>query len=856
MDTRRDFLKKAILMSGATGLAGVMPPSIQKAMAIDPEAGSTYLDAEHIVFLMQENRSFDHCFGSLSGVRGYNDPRAITLPNGNLVWLQTNKAGETYAPFRFDIRDTKITWMGSIPHSRPSQVDADNHGKYDGWLDAKKSGNEKFASMPITLGHYTREDLAFNYSMADAFTICDQNFSSGMTCTWPNRLFFWSGTIRGEKTGDVKAYITNDIPWGEAHWKTYPERLEENGISWKVYQNDLSAGGGMTGDQRAWLSNFGCNPLEFLSQFNVRYYPRYVETVKRRLNVLPAAIAALKKRQAGMASTAKGYGKLSREIEVKQKVLDDTKAELDQWTTDHFEKLTDFQKNIYKKAFSTNAGDPDYLELSTLRYQDQGQDREVVVPKGDILYEFRKDVESGNLPTVSWLVPSQNFSDHPSAPWYGALLTSEILDILTKNPEIWKKTIFVLTYDENDGYFDHIPPFVAPDPKDPKTGKCSPGLNETGVEYIRKEQEIAEGMSKGSARTAPIGLGFRIPMIIASPWSRGGKVCSEVFDHTSSLQFLEHFLEKKWGKKVIEDNISAWRRTVTGDLRSVFSGPEENGKREVEFLRKDPFIEKIYNAKFKKVPSFKMLNAQEIAEINQDPHSSSLMSHQEPGVRPSRPLPYELYAEGGLSADRKSFRLTMKAGNKVFGDRTAGSPFNVYVPGAFVTRESEGKDQPVFESVRTWHYAVKAGDSLSDDFSLAHFRGGSYHLRVYGPNGFFREFAGDGKDPGLEVSCGYEAAGMLKNGLTGNVELKLKNAANTPLEITLQDRSYGNPAVSRSVAPGSEITAPLDLKKSAGWYDFSVTVKGNSSYERRYAGHVETGKESITDPFMGRTVKA
>ena len=170
-----------MLLSGAAGLSSAVPASIQSALTINPEPGSSYLDAEHVVILMQENRSFDHCFGALRGVRGFNDPRAITLPDKNLVWLQTNEAGETYAPFRFDIHDTKITWMGSIPHSRPSQVDADNRGKYDQWLNAKRSGNKKYANMPLTLGHYIREDLPFNYAMADAFTVCDQNFCSAMT---------------------------------------------------------------------------------------------------------------------------------------------------------------------------------------------------------------------------------------------------------------------------------------------------------------------------------------------------------------------------------------------------------------------------------------------------------------------------------------------------------------------------------------------------------------------------------------------------------------------------------------------------------------------------------------------------
>src|ERR1043165_1007460 len=109
MDSRRDFIKKAAMLSGGLGFFS-LPASIQKALAIDPADGSTYLDAEHIVLLMQENRSFDHTYGTLQGVRGFNDPRAITIPGNNLVWLQQTKDGDTYAPFRFDIKGTKITW--------------------------------------------------------------------------------------------------------------------------------------------------------------------------------------------------------------------------------------------------------------------------------------------------------------------------------------------------------------------------------------------------------------------------------------------------------------------------------------------------------------------------------------------------------------------------------------------------------------------------------------------------------------------------------------------------------------------------------------------------------------------------
>src|SRR5215813_11929633 len=152
--TRRNFLKQAAMASAAAGFSDILLPSIARAMSIDPAEGSSYLDAEHVVILMQENRSFDHTYGTLRGVRGFNDPRAIALPNKNPVWLQTNAAGYTYAPFRLNIKDTNATWMGSLPHSWTNQLDARNAGKYDRWLDAKRSGHKEYAHLPLTMGFY------------------------------------------------------------------------------------------------------------------------------------------------------------------------------------------------------------------------------------------------------------------------------------------------------------------------------------------------------------------------------------------------------------------------------------------------------------------------------------------------------------------------------------------------------------------------------------------------------------------------------------------------------------------------------------------------------------------------------
>src|SRR4030095_725693 len=173
---------------------------------------------------------------------------------------------------------------------------------------------------------------------------------------------------------------------------------------------------------------------------------------------------------------------------------------------------------------------------------------------------------------------------------------------------------------------------------------------------------------KDQARESSIGLGYRVPLVIASPWSRGGWVNSEVFDHTSSIQFLEKFLSQKFGKKIEEPNISAWRRTICGDLTSVFRPYNDEKLNNPEFLDRDEFIESIHKAQFKNPPSnYKRLTKKEIEQINKKPDSSPFMPVQERGIRSSSALPYELYADGMLSEDKNSVEISMKAGNEFFG---------------------------------------------------------------------------------------------------------------------------------------------------------------------------------------------
>jgi phospholipase C len=837
MDTRREFLRKTALLSGGAAVLNMLPPVIQKALAIDPEPGSTFYDAEHIVFLMQENRSFDHIFGNLQGVRGYNDPRAIHLPNGNRVWLQSTGSGDTYAPFHLSTRDTKVAWMGSLPHGWSDQTDARNEGKYDRWLEVKRARRKDYADLPLTLGYCDRSDFPFYYSLADAFTVCDQSFCSSITGTHPNRYYWMSGSVR-DNPADVasKAHLWNitDYNKPELGWKTFPERLEENGISWKIYQNELTMGFGLDGED--WLSNFGTNVLEYFRQYNVRLHPGSIANLQTKKDNISRLIADLEK--AGGTDDAS-----QRKLAAARKVLAGIEADQAGYTTDRFNGLSSLEKTLNEKAFTTNIKDPFYHDLTSFGYEENGTQRTLNIPKGDLLHQFREDVENGRLPTVSWLSSPANFSDHPSEPWFGPWYVSEVMDILLKNPEVWKKTVFILTYDENDGYYDHVPPFVVPDPYKDHTGKVSKGIDPR-MDFATRDQQVNPSASADRIREAPIGLGYRIPMVIASPWTRGGFVCSEVFDHTSSLQFLETFLAKKSGKNVREGNITQWRRTVCGDLTSAFRPYNGQPITRPEYITKEPFLENINEAQFKGIPdNYRKLTPDEIAQINTDPLQSPWFPRQEKGTRPACALPYELYVNGRYDSSANRYTISFQAANIVFGQKAAGSPFYVY---ALTPYQSE--------ILRCWNYAVAAGDSLEDEWDVQAFDNARYHLRVYGPNGFYREFKGDAGNPGMLTSIGYEHARLNPARLTGNLVATVINKDMVEHRITITDNGYKAKTIARLIPPGSHTTILLDLSKQQGWYDFSLQVHGHDGFEERVAGKVETGTIGKTDPLMGGMV--
>ena len=785
MISRRDFLRSAAALTGSAFVWGSIPEAVARAYGIDPELGSTWKDAEHVVILMQENRSFDHSYGAMRGVRGYRDPRVHRQPDGRPVWFQTDAEGRTYVPFRLDIKDTNVTWIGGLPHSWTDQVDARNGGKYDQWLICKARKD-----LPLTLGHYQREDIPFYYSLADCFTICDQAFCSSLTGTTPNRLFLWSGTIRRDAKDNPKVQNSEAVYDAEVGWTTFPERLEDAGVTWKVYQNDLYIESGFKGEEEEWLANFGDNRLEYFTQYRVRFAKNRRAWVQKRLAALPDEIVAASAKLDELQGEDKD--KATKKLASLQNQLQSLKAEADEYNEETWNKLSSRDRALFEKAFADNSFDPDYRLLEELEYTEGDKTRKVKVPKSDVLAGFRRDVSSGNLPQVSYLVAPQAFSDHPSSAWYGAWYVSEVMKILTDDPEVWKKTIFILCYDENDGYFDHVPPFIAPHPDRPETGKAS------------KEIDTTLDIANTYRRDHSIGLGFRCPLVVASPWNRGGNVNSEVFDHTSIIQFLETWLALK-GKKVHESNISSWRRAICGDLTSTFKRFNGEHYELPTYQDRNKTIVGIHQARYK--PAAKRADGLSTEEVE----TLDVGAAQEAGTRPACALGYDLSVNGEIVGG--ALELMFQARRDRLGRAAIGAPFNLYIYG---------------DEMQARAYALVAGGELRDSIPVQE----RYHVKIDGPNGFLREFSGSGAAPSVHVEPGSD-----------HLTVQIKAAQDQT--VTVRDHSYGASPIQKS---GNNLKIVVDVRKQNGWYDFSVE---GPNFDYRYAGRLENGKWTITDPAMG-----
>jgi phospholipase C len=707
---RREFLRRSANVVGAAASLSLLPPSIRRALAIPAAVQTqTIQDIKHVVILMQENRSFDHYFGTLRGVRGFGDPFPIPLQSGKSVWYESD-GNKEIPPYHLNPEVSSALLVPDTPHNFSDAQAAWNQGMFGRWPLYKTQ---------YSMGYYRRADIPFQYALAEAFTICDAYHCSVSTCTDPNRIVAFSGSnfdptlrVQGINCTDANAEATNlrclvtgTMPTpgykftGRAlTWPTLPELLQAAGVSWRIYQNPNDNWGGLM------------------------------------------------------------HGGLA------------------------------FQN--FRDATSTS-GSALYERGMTLR----------------TIENLHQDVLAGNLPQVSWILPSPQQSEHPSAssPDAGAYFISQVLDAITADPTVWSQTALFVTFDENDGFFDHAPPPAVPS-YDTAGNLAGGSTLSLAGEYFDGSIGNLLDVSTVTGSVRPLGLGARVPMYVISPWSRGGWVNSQVFDHTS----LGMFLEKRFGVTV--SAISPWHRAVSGDLTSAFDFTAPN----------DAALPSLPNTS-----DYATVNAAQAKLPLPVAPAQPQALYQEKGFRSSRALPYVLNTSAYVRASGVSLTFT-NAGAQ-------GAVFQVY-------------DLLNLDRLPR-RYTVEAGKSLTDAWAAG--TDGAYSLSVYGPNGFFRSFTGS--------TTAWTAGTFKPEILVGyNVSLKellvhVRNAGPQAgsLTVTPNNSFVGSSILTVAVPANGEVQEALSLVNSVNWYDFTAATGG---FGRRFAGRMETGADGISDPAMAITL--
>jgi phospholipase C len=344
-----------------------------------------------------------------------------------------------------------------------------------------------------------------------------------------------------------------------------------------------------------------------------------------------------------------------------------------------------------------------------------------------------------------------------------------------------------VTYDEEGGFFDH---------KVPPTPATSDEVGASTVDTVNEGYPGSPPFQAG-----PYGLGLRVPMIVVSPWSRGGFVNSQLFDHTSLIRFLEaRFADHN--PDLVESNITPWRRAVVGDLTSAFDFRDPNTKR----------------PRLPDTSSFAPPNTDRYPDFDVVAPTGPQMPGQERGVRPARALPYSLQANATVAGDgavRLDFRNS--------GRQTA----------VFQVWSAEPTDAP-----RT--YTVEPGKRLDGSWPAS---AGDYELSVHGPNGFLRRFQGGGAADRARLDVSADDHG-------DDLRLTITNPTNRRVSVRVTD-GYSGHGSDRQLQQGASWSTTWSTGKLFGWYDLTVQVASDAGFAYRLAGHVEDGRDSASDPGMG-----
>jgi phospholipase C len=699
------------MAAGSGAAIALLPHLVERAMAIPANnATGTIKDVEHIVVFMQENRSFDHYFGMLNGVRGFGDPRPAPIAGGRAIWAQpSDEHPDGYVlPYHGDSKSSQSFTVDGSAQGHQANLTIFNRGRCDRWGATRELHKRML--------HYGPSDLPFYYALANAFTICDAYHCSTLTQTYPNRLHLFTGCNGGGTVGgdpEMTNYGEDETPSADMatdlplrpdafRWTTYAERLQQAGVSWKVYQE---------------YDNYGDNLLSIFPAF--RPCDRGSDLYRRGRS----------------------------------------------WVSEH------------KTGVDRTRSDGEQL-----------------------VEAFREDLAAGTLPRISWIVTAEDLSEHPEAePSKGEHVAARLIEALVDHPEMFARTVFIINYDESGGFYDHMPSPVPP--VDP-----GQGFSTVPVDGEIKDYGKAEVANPGRH---PIGLGVRVPAIIVSPWSRGGFVCSELFDHTSVLQFME----RRFG--VHEPNISAWRRSVCGDLTSAFDFTDPNRDRaSLTLPGTDDFLERVARSK---------TGSANIIPAVQKPTA------QMPGQRRSRPLPYDLDISGFVTPEGR-FRLKM-----VNRGRT-GAALTVY--------DNSHRSAP-------WHYTIGANASHeNEEWHVANGGSDDYDLTLTGPDGLHRQYAGT-----LVAGTRVEAF-LVHLPAEDAVELQFVNGGDQPVlfevgfDAAYSERS-GHSRIIR-VAAKTVRKKRWHLARHDNWYDLAVRAPHDPKFLRHFAGKVETGRPGRTDPAIGK----
>ena len=587
---RRTFLH----LLGAGAFAGAFNASIRRALAIPAHHRTgTIADVEHIVILMQENRSFDHYFGTLRGVRGFGDPRAGQAALRAIRCGASRTARGAVLPFHPD----RARPRAAVPRGPAARLDRPR--TTPGTAASTTAGCRSKGTS--TMAYLTRDDIPFHYALADAFTVCDAYHCSFLGPTDPNRYHMWTGWVGND--GKNGGPVLDNAEAGY-DWSTYPERLQPAGISWKVYQDvgeglDAAHFWGWTDDD-AFIGNYGDNSLLYFHQYQ---------------NAQP--------------------------------------------------------------------GSPLY----------EGALRGTNIARAATLFDLlQHDVADNRLPQVSWIVAPGGLH----GAWQLAAQLRRLVRLAgARHADLEPRGL----------QQDRALPDVRRErrPVRPHGAADAAAVARRGA-LDGRHRPTRSSPATPTSRPGRIGLGVRVPMIVISPWSKGGWVNSEVFDHTSLIRFIEQrFGARRRALREHEHHAVAPRRHRRSHLGVRLQTPERRPRHAAQHRRLRP------------------AGQGSAPRLQAAAPTQQAVPPQEPGVRPARAVPYELQALGEADFDA--------------GRSRSSSPTPA-------TRRRCSRSARATIGDGPWTYTVGAGDELADSWNFRAGHETAYDLAVYGPNGFMRAFQG------------------------------------------------------------------------------------------------------------------